>query len=305
MNYKNYNDDDNISLEAEFRQKREIVETRDHLKVFLGIKDTDLERKIMGSQELVQKMYEMAVYIGKGAIEKEVIDIVVAKTKETATYRNICLLESKSIQLIMEAIAKVEERNLKINTVEPKILIGLSEGIVLETDLVLQEMYTNLLAAAISGEQISPDEVQILKEIGTNEIKILEVLFKSGNQNTDNGYILVVTKLISEDYEVAVDRLIAKGLIKPTVMQNIEAWRTNIGYGLTKDRGVAEYIGGESLRAADLEAIEASFKMTMNTLIDLQTIDKYRSIGLTKMGQNFMKKCKGVIEKPIEPEQNS
>ena len=311
MNYRN--DNGQKSLEVEFAYAVEMVGYAKLFDEFTESLHCNLEaKKKMGDPNaladalVVFSSGAFAQSIYKGEIYKLLQTISGTTTTELSEILTAELKRFKSNRAI-KAFIKIEQR-LKDAGIEPRsidldeILLPIMQGISNHKDESVQEMYSNLLLTAIAGKRVFPGEIQILDGISTDEILILELLAKNSSTTTESSYIRVVTKLIEEDFKIAADGLNAKGLIKFTAMENIQAWKTNIGYGITKDRGAAEYIGGESLRSADLEAIEASFKATMNTIIDLQTVDQYRSIGLTNMGQSFMAKCKGIVEKSIETE---
>jgi hypothetical protein len=54
----------------------------------------------------------------------------------------------------------------------------------------------------------------------------------------------------------------------------------------------------------DLEIIEKSFQNALKNIIEAQTMSKYDCIKFTTSGQAFLRKCKGIITKSIETEQN-
>ncbi len=90
------------------------------------------------------------------------------------------------VNIIQKAKGKVEKSGLDKKQVPLKILLPLIENSALEEEDLIQEKWANVLANAITEEKdIKPNYAEILKELSSLEIIILDKLFDESNKEQD------------------------------------------------------------------------------------------------------------------------
>lgn len=83
-----------------------------------------------------------------------------------------------ALRIAMNVKKKIEENNYPVSHVPLKILSPLLESASLEEDKNLKEKWENLLANAVTAsKQISPNYVEMLKELSSIEVSILDGLY--------------------------------------------------------------------------------------------------------------------------------
>jgi hypothetical protein len=90
------------------------------------------------------------------------------------------------VNIIKKAKEKVEKSGLEKKQVPLKTLLPLIENSALEEEESIQEKWANILANAITAEkEIKPNYAEILKELSSLEIIILDKLFDESNKESD------------------------------------------------------------------------------------------------------------------------
>lgn len=218
------------------------------------------------------------------------------------------LMTDRALRRTIDVLISIDKK-LKDAGIDPqkinlhKILILVFQAISTEDNPVIQEMYTNLLAAAIAGEKVEVDDIKILDILGGNDILILEAVYNSSQDSCRIHDLMYVTKLSKEEYETSIERLTNKALIQSNTLEQIDLSVRIALSNIDRDRGVSEYTKPGDIML-DLEVIEKSFQNALKRMIEAQTMSKYDCIKLTTYGQSFMRKCKGIITRSIETEQN-
>lgn len=98
----------------------------------------------------------------------------------------------------------VEENNLNIKQINLKVLVPYLEGVSLEVDENLQDMWANLLVNYIDAEKNLKTNVypEILKNLSTDDVDLL--LHMKENNGSD-----------AESYEIVMGNLQRLGLVEP------------------------------------------------------------------------------------------
>jgi len=90
------------------------------------------------------------------------------------------------VNIIKKAKEKVENSGLGKKQVPLKILLPIIENSALEEEDLIQEKWANILANAITAKKdIKPNYAEILKELSSLEIIILDKLFNESNEEKD------------------------------------------------------------------------------------------------------------------------
>jgi hypothetical protein len=122
------------------------------------------------------------------------------------------------VNIIQKAKEKVEKSGLNKKQVPLKILLPLIENSALEEEDLIQEKWANILANAITAEKdIKPNYAEILKELSSLEIIILDKLFDESNKEQDykkrrqlqfsKKKISEIFKLSSEQADLIIENL--------------------------------------------------------------------------------------------------
>jgi len=104
---------------------------------------------------------------------------------------NVKLWRLKNQIRNLEKVKKiVEDGKIDIKQVNLKVLIPYLEGVSLEEDETLQDLWANLFTNYIDTSKNLTINVypNILKQLSTNEVTILRFLQSNGNKLTTNGY---------------------------------------------------------------------------------------------------------------------
>jgi hypothetical protein len=104
---------------------------------------------------------------------------------------NVKLWRLKNQIRNLEKVKKiVEDGKIDIKQVNLKVLIPYLEGVSLEEDETLQDLWANLFTNYIDTSKNLTINVypNILKQLSTNEVTILRFLQKNGNKLTTSGY---------------------------------------------------------------------------------------------------------------------
>lgn len=213
------------------------------------------------------------------------------------------LLEDEKIaESVQKVIASAKERGLKIDSIDENIIVDLLEGMGKE-NLTIQEIYQNLFLIAVTGGKVEIKDTNNANLLESNDILILEALYYNGNNICIGDFAKYKSGLTRDEFESAVDGLIAQGIIESTTLaEAINSIEISLS-DITRDKGAAEYTRpGDPM--LDLQYIQKFFQNALNRIIEAQTINKYDSIKFSNRGWEFMQKCKGIIIKTIETEQN-
>jgi hypothetical protein len=90
------------------------------------------------------------------------------------------------VNIIKKVKEKVEKSGLNKKQVPLKILLPLIENSALEEEEIIQDKWANVLANAITAQkEIKPNYAEILKELSSLEIIILDKLFDESNKEQD------------------------------------------------------------------------------------------------------------------------
>jgi len=137
------------------------------------------------------------------------------------------------INLIIKVKKFLEEKGISPRKVLPKTLISILENGSLEEDNYMQNKWASLLANSSNpnySEEIKPSYTEILKELSSIEVKLLDKMFEEFNKKpTENEYEIefnkdvVCKKLnISEnEYDVLADNLIRLNLCQPAPLRGL------------------------------------------------------------------------------------
>jgi hypothetical protein len=310
MNYKNYdNNDKDKSYEREFAERVKLLGYAEAYDELIALITTAQRTALMGDPNAIVTFVAGAAIspILRGEVYK-LIQTVFEKTVEQASELLTKEIKYFEIQRTIDVLISIDSK-LKNAGINPqkvnlhKILIPAFQAISIEDNPAIQEMYVNLLAAAIAGEGVDVKDIATLKLLESNDILVLEALYYNGNSSCRGDFVKYKSGVTREQFESAVDGLVAQGIIESTTLQeavrSIEIALT----GITSDKGVAEYTRpGDPM--LDLEFIQKSFQNALKKIVEAQTIDKYDSIKFTNRGWEFMQKCKGILTKSVEAEQN-
>jgi hypothetical protein len=127
---------------------------------------------------------------------------------------NVKLWRLKNQIRNLEKVKKiVEEQNISIKQVNLKVVIPYLEGVSLEEDETLQDLWANLFANYIDSDKNLIINVypNILKQLSTNEVKVLDFMRNSKSTVAFSGYRKTKDILFSEEEIANLQRL---GLIK-------------------------------------------------------------------------------------------
>lgn len=141
---------------------------------------------------------------------------------------NIKLWRFKNqVNIILEAQRFLKEKDIEPTTVVPKTLIPLLESGSLEGEPSLQKKWSAMLAnaAAPDGEKkVKPSYVQILKELSTLEVQILDQMYANAMSNPENNKTMIsfskekicaITHISPEEFDVIADNLFRLQLCQP------------------------------------------------------------------------------------------
>ena len=84
---------------------------------------------------------------------------------------------SRMLNLLKKWKSQVEDSWLPIHEISPKLLLPIVEYWSLEMDNDLQSKWSNLLSNATVGQDVKVSYAEILKELDTQEVKILDWMF--------------------------------------------------------------------------------------------------------------------------------
>ena len=130
---------------------------------------------------------------------------------------NVKLWRLKNQIRNLEKVKKiVEEEKINIKQVNLKVIMPYLEGVSLEDDETLQDLWANLFANYIDTSRNLTINVypNILKQLSTNEVTILRFLHSNGNKLTFKGLWKNVEIQFSYEELANLERL---GLIKETL----------------------------------------------------------------------------------------
>lgn len=127
------------------------------------------------------------------------------------------------VKIVKKAKQILEDNNLDKNKVPLKVLHPLLESSSLEEDESMQGKWSNLLANAIAGTQrVTPNYIEILKELSPIEALILDKLFdeslkpreKTGTLQFSKQKICEFIGMSSEEADIMVQNLYRLGLCR-------------------------------------------------------------------------------------------
>lgn len=130
------------------------------------------------------------------------------------------------VKIIREAQKIVEESGLQKQQVPIKVLAPLIENSSLEEDQSMQQKWANLLANATTGFLgIKANYVEILKELSSTEVSILDAMYRDANTEPDTEKrktmqfgkmeICKSFSLSSDDCDLIIQNLYRLGLCRP------------------------------------------------------------------------------------------
>jgi predicted transcriptional regulator len=248
--------------------------------------------------------------IGKGVtdlLSKKVmsgIEIVISKISKLSKNKSN-LLGKEELELITAAVVDLSARNFKIHSVDSKIILEIVERATIEDNDTIKEMYRYLLTCAIAGEKVGASDLGTLRNLDSDDILILDLIYEKSQAQWRNYDIIYRSGLNREGYEISIDRLLSQGIIQSTSIKETKTAIETALDNITRDRGASEYTASEKkLLDLDLSILSQSLQNALEIIVEAQTINKYDYIQLTNRGKEFMRKCKGIIDKPIETEQN-
>lgn len=135
--------------------------------------------------------------------------------------------------MLIEAKKIVEESKKSINEPPLKISTPLLENASLEDEVELQKKWANLLANALTWEKnITPAYIEILKELSTLEVHILDKIYNdaisSGEKITDVQFwtdkVCKLFQIDIEEWRLIIDNLFRLRLAEPPAVQWIKLW---------------------------------------------------------------------------------
>lgn len=130
------------------------------------------------------------------------------------------------VNIIKKAKEKIEKNNLTKQQVPLKILSPILENSSLEEEEIIQDKWSNLLANAITGQNdINPNYIEILKELSSLEVAILDKLFDATSQEADykkrksmqfnKEKIIEIFKISDEKSDLVIENLYRLNLCQP------------------------------------------------------------------------------------------
>lgn len=306
---KNYdNNDSGKSYEREFAERVELIGYSEAYDELIALITTAQRTALMGDPNAIVTFVAGAAIspILKGEVYK-LIQTVFGKTVEQASELLTKEIKYFEIQRTIDVLISID-RKLKDAGIDPqrvnlhKILIPAFQAISIEDNPAIQEMYVNLLAAAMAGEKVDVKDIATLKLLESNDILVLEAMYYKNPEICRGDFVYSKSGVSKEQFKVSIDGLMAQGIVESaTLAEAIRSIKIALS-GITSDKGIAEYTRpGDPM--LDLEYIQKSFQDALERIIEAQTIDKYDSIKFSNRGWGFMQKCKGIITKSVETEQ--
>lgn len=141
----------------------------------------------------------------------------------------------RSLKVLEEAKRLLDERGIKPNPVDLKILVPILEGAGLEDNDDLISMWSGLLASAASGGRVLPAFARILRDISPEEGRILDYIYTHRKEFRIMWHAAVrkeeLEKAIglgAEDYGIRILNLLRLRLIEQVTSEGLQ-WRP--GYG--------------------------------------------------------------------------
>lgn len=130
------------------------------------------------------------------------------------------------VNIIKKAKEKIEKSDLTKQQVPLKILSPILENSSLEEEEIIQDKWSNLLANAITGQNnINPNYTEILKELSSLEVAILDKLFDATSQEADykkrksmqfsKEKIIEIFKISDEKSDLVIENLYRLNLCQP------------------------------------------------------------------------------------------
>jgi len=130
------------------------------------------------------------------------------------------------VNIIKKAKEKIEKSNLDKKQVPLKILLPILENSSLEEEELIQDKWSNLLANAITNQNnINPNYAEILKELSSLEVVILDKLLETTSQEEDykkrksiqfsKEKIKEIFKLPEEKADLIIENLYRLNLCQP------------------------------------------------------------------------------------------
>lgn len=214
------------SLEQEFAYCADLISWVDVFAVLSRLKNKRSEKM----SELTTAIEVLGLsLLAKGELYKFVTAVFGKSSEQIAEIINNevrCFNSQRTAETFLKACKKCQELGIDPQRVPLKILLPILDGVSIEEDSDLQERWTSLLAAAISGEEVPPSYPQIMSGLGAIDAKILETLnqpdslpfpeeskLEAGYERRRLSEILGITPQRAEE---AIDNLMRLGLIKPT-----------------------------------------------------------------------------------------
>jgi hypothetical protein len=312
MNYKSDNGDSSKkSLEREFAERVELLGYSEAYEELIALITTAQRTELMGDPNAILTFMSgiAAQSLVKGEIYK-LLQTISGKTVEQISELLTKEIKRFNIQRTINALISAEEK-LRKAEIDPKIInldkvfLPILQAISIEDNPVIQEMYENLLTAAIAGEKVDVKDINNLKLLESDDVLILEAMYKMGYDSCRGDTIKYQSGINREHFESAVNGLILQGIVESTVIEQIDIAIETALSNITRDKGAAEYTASEKqMFYLDLEAISVALKQALEFMIEAQTTNKYDLIRFTNKGWEFMQKCKGIITKSVETEHN-
>lgn len=89
--------------------------------------------------------------------------------------------QSNVAAVFAKAVPKAEALGIKLTPPDPKLFVPMIDGMSLESDATLQEMWASLLVSASAGDTVPIAFVNILKEMHPNSAKALSTLYNNSS----------------------------------------------------------------------------------------------------------------------------
>jgi hypothetical protein len=312
MNYKSDNDDNGKkSLERQFAEHIRVIEYAKLYDEFVALLANSERKKTVGDQGALIHLLEGAALpvLFKGDAYKFIQTIFGKAAPEVSAILSDEIKRFRADRFLDWVLTC--DKRLKESGREPllididDILIPLIQGMSTKKNMLIQEMYENLLTAAIIGEKVDVKDINNLKLLETNDVLILEAMYKMGYDSCRGDAIKYQSGVSIEHFKSAIDGLISQGIVESTVIGQIDMAIETALSNITRDKGAAEYTASQKeMFYLDLEAISMALKQALTFTIEAQTTNKYDLIRFTNKGWEFMQKCKGIITKSVETEQN-
>ena len=181
----------------------------------INLRSKAIEETFKIAKEFIGKLVNPALEEGGGLI------------KDNIAYWRF----KNQINLVIKAKKFLEDKGISPKKVLPKTLISILENGSLEEDDYMQNKWASLLANSSNPnyyEEIKPSYAEILKELSSTEVKLLDEMFEEFNKKqVESEYEIkfnkdtVCKKLnISEnEYNVLADNLIRLNLCQPAPLR--------------------------------------------------------------------------------------